>query len=99
MVRALPDVEARVRFVPFVFDPDTPVPPLRWREYVALRYPERAQHIYNVKLPYTRSVAASEGINLHDYERRPVCPTVDALRLLHPAREAGRCVLGARAAA
>ena len=88
---AAPHVSPRVKFVPYVFDKDTPVPPLPWHAYVQLRYPDRAQNIVQVKLPYTRQVAASEGIPLHEYENRPICPTVDALRLLLCAREAGRC--------
>jgi predicted DsbA family dithiol-disulfide isomerase len=88
-----PDVAATLRYVPYVFDPHTPAhPPLTWRAYVALRYPERAQHIYTQKLPYTLAQAASEGIVLHDYENRPVCPTVDALCLLKAGADAGRCV-------
>ena len=46
--------------VPYVFDPDTPTPPLTWRAYVALRYPERAEAIYSQKLPYTLAQAASK---------------------------------------
>jgi hypothetical protein len=88
-----PDVRATLRWVPYVFDPDTPgSPPLTWRAYVALRYPERAEFIYTQKLPYTLAQAASEGIALFDYENRPVCPTVDALCLLKAGADAGRCV-------
>jgi len=95
---AAPHVSPRVTFVPYVFDKDTPVPPVPWRAYVQLRYPERAQNIVQVKLPLTRQVAASEGITLHEYENRPICPTVDALRLLLCARETGRCASVARGA-
>ncbi len=88
---ASPDVAATVRYVPYVFDPETPSPPLPWRAYVALRYPSRAEFIYTQKLPYTLAQAASEGIALHNYEARPVCPTVDALCLLKAGADAGRC--------
>jgi predicted DsbA family dithiol-disulfide isomerase len=86
---ASPDVAVSLRFVPYVFDPDTPSPPLRWREYVALRYPERAHAIYTQKLPYTLSQARSEGIEMHKYDERPICAAVDALALLHVAEAEG----------
>ena len=78
--------EVTVRTVPYVFDPDTPMPPLPWTEYVKLRYPDRAESIFSVKLPMTKQVAASLGIKLCEYERRPISPTVDALRLFFAAR-------------
>jgi predicted DsbA family dithiol-disulfide isomerase len=89
---ASPDVAVSLRFVPYVFDPDTPSPPLRWREYVALRYPERAHAIYTQKLPYTLSQAHSEGIQLHKYDERPICAAVDALALLRVAEAQGHAL-------
>ena len=85
---AAADVALALRFVPYVFDAETPSPPLPWREYVALRYPERAHAIYTQKLPYTLAQARSEGIALHDYDRRPICAAVDALALLRVAQDA-----------
>jgi predicted DsbA family dithiol-disulfide isomerase len=89
-----------VRTVPYVFDEQTPSPPLPWTEYVQLRYPERASSIFTHKLPLTKQVAASLGIQLCKYEERPISPTVDALRLFHPlnslpegARSAGELAL------
>lgn len=76
------NVRAHIVYVPFVFDPDTPVPPLPWYKYVALRYPDRAERIYRDKLPLTLAEAESCGIRMHDYYNRPLGPTVDALRLL-----------------
>ena len=89
---AAADVALALRFVPYVFDADTPSPPLPWREYVALRYPERAHAIYTQKLPFTLAQARGEGIALHDYERRPICAAVDALALLRVAQDAGRAL-------
>lgn len=36
-------ISVAVRFSPYVFDPETPVPHLGWRDYVALRYPDRRE--------------------------------------------------------
>jgi len=88
---AAADVELQLRFVPYVFDAETPLPPLPWRAYVKLRYPERADAIYTQKLPYTLAQARSEGIQLHKYEERPICAAVDALALLNVAQDADRC--------
>ena len=92
--------DVAVRTVPYVFDADTPSPPLKWTDYVKLRYPERAASIFTHKLPLTKQVAASLGIQLCTYEERPVSPTVDALRLFHAlnslpeaARSAGELAL------
>ena len=78
--------DVTLRTVPYVFDPDTPSPPLKWTDYVLLRYPERAASIFQHKLPLTKQVAASLGIQLCKYEDRPISPTVDALRLFHALR-------------
>ena len=86
------DVSVALRFLPYVFDADTPSPPLPWRQYVALRYPERAHAIYTQKLPYTLQQARSDGIALHRYDERPICPAVDALALLHVAEAEGRAL-------
>jgi predicted DsbA family dithiol-disulfide isomerase len=73
----------RLRFIPYVFDPDTPSPSLPWNDYVSLRYPDRAEAIKRDKLPLTLREAASEGLRFVNYDTRPMGACVDALRLLH----------------
>ena len=64
-----PLIDAHLRFVPFVFDPETPDPPLDWVAYVALRYPERMQSIYNEKLPRTLLEASAQACTAGLQER------------------------------
>ena len=93
MQRALssaPHVAAAVSFVPYVFDRETPVPALKWRDYVQLRYPERAEQLRTVKLPLTLREGASEGLTFKDYAERPVMQCEPALRLLYAGVQAGR---------
>ena len=80
-------VKAQITYVPYEFDPDTPVPPLPWQKYVYLKYPERAERIFREKLPLTLSEATTVGIRLHDYVNRPIGPTQDALMLLKACSE------------
>lgn len=85
-----PGVSASVEFVPFVFDPQTPSPPLSWRRYVRLRYGEaRGAELERVRLPATVAAAAAVGLSLHAYAERPICPAVRALRVLCAAQAAG----------
>lgn len=52
-------IAVSVRFTPYVFDPDTPVPHLGWRDYVALKYPDRRATAELREMPANRANRAN----------------------------------------
>ena len=83
-------IDPTIVYVPYIFDDETPMPPLSWKDYVKLKYPDRVDRIMGQKLIQTMNAAAEEGIKFEDYVNRPMSEVTTALRLLRHCQEIGQ---------